>query len=318
MKLALITGVTWALDTVILGIALSMAPYIGTLEALAFAAIVSSAFHDFFCAGWLFLYMLFRGKLKKTVAALKTKAGRVVVLGGLLAGPVGMTGYVMAIQNLGAGLTAIISTFYPAFGALMAAIILKERMNWKQVTALLIAICAIAYMSVVSADMTVPGNFLLGMFCVIMCVVGWGFEAVLCAWGMRDDAIDNEVALQLRYTTSALAYAVIVLPLFGAWGFAATAFPSEATLFIALAALIGSGGYILYYKAISIIGASRSMALNITYSAWTVFFSFLIFGTVPTVTQIVCCVIIFAGTVLAACPWDELFGKRKLAGNTSE
>ena len=46
---------------------------------------------------------------------------------------------------------------------------------------------------------------------------GWGSEAVLCAWGMRDDAVDNETALQIRETTSALVYLIVVLPIFGAW-----------------------------------------------------------------------------------------------------
>lgn len=311
MKLALITGITWALDTVILGIAISMAPYIGTIEAIAFAAIVSAAFHDIFCAVWLFIYMAIRGKLKKTCQALKTRSGKAVVAGGILAGPIGMTAYVMAIQNLGAGYTAIISTFYPAFGTFMASVFLKEKMNWKQVVALLVAIGAIAVMSYSTADKDVPGDFLVGLICAFICVIGWGSEAVICAWGMKGESVDNEIALQIRYTTSALAYAMIVLPLFGAWGFAIYAFPSEATCFIGLAALIGAGGYILYYKAISIIGASRSMALNITYSAWTVFFGFVFLGTIPTVLQIVCCVLIFAGTVIAACDWNEMFGNLK-------
>lgn len=58
VKYGLTSGVLWGLDTVILGIALTMSPYIGTLEAFAFAAIASSALHDIFCALWLALYML--------------------------------------------------------------------------------------------------------------------------------------------------------------------------------------------------------------------------------------------------------------------
>ena len=50
VKYGLTSGVLWGLDTVILGIALTMSPYIGTLEAFAFAAIASSALHDIFCA----------------------------------------------------------------------------------------------------------------------------------------------------------------------------------------------------------------------------------------------------------------------------
>ena len=135
VKYGLTSGVLWGLDTVILGIALTMSPYIGTLEAFAFAAIASSALHDIFCAIWLAIYMGVRGRLKDTWAALRTRSGKVVVLGALLGGPIGMTGYVIAINNIGAGYTAIISAFYPAVGAILSFIILKERMNAKQLIA---------------------------------------------------------------------------------------------------------------------------------------------------------------------------------------
>ena len=43
MKFGLFSGILWGLDTVVLGIALSMSPYIGTAEAAAFPCISSSA-----------------------------------------------------------------------------------------------------------------------------------------------------------------------------------------------------------------------------------------------------------------------------------
>ena len=206
MKYGLTSGILWALDTVILGIALTMAPYIDTVEALALAAIVSSALHDVFCALWLFLYMAVRGRLGDTLAALKTRSGKVVMLGALLGGPIGMTGYVTAINNIGAGYTAIISSFYPAFGTVMAVLLLKERMTWKQVIALMVALAGIVTMGYLSADTTVSGDPVLGLIGAAACVIGWGSEAVLCAWGMRDDAVDNETALQIRETTSCTAW----------------------------------------------------------------------------------------------------------------
>ena len=137
-------------------------------------------------------------------------------------------------------------------------------------------------------------------------------EAVICAWGMRDDAVDNETALQIRETTSALVYAIAVLPLFGAWGFTAAVVPSLATGVVGLAALAGTVSYLFYYKSISSpIGAAKSMALNISYSAWAVLFALVLQGTMPTPISIVCCVVILAGTVLAASDWNELFGREK-------
>ena len=261
MKYGLFSGILWGLDTVVLGIALSMSPYIGTAEAIAFAAIGSSFLHDAGCAIWLMIYMGAKRRLKDTLAALKTHSGKVVMLGALLGGPIGMTGYVIAINNIGAAYTAIISAFYPALGAFLSFVLLKEKMDKKQV--------------------------------------------------MKDDAVDNETALQIRETTSALVYGIVVLPLFGAWGFTASATPSLATGVIALSALAGTASYLFYYKGISVIGAAKAMALNISYSAWAVVFGFVLQGTVPTPATVFFCVLILAGTVLAASDWNELFGRKE-------
>ena len=318
MRFGLLGGMLWGLDTVILGIGLAMAPYVGTAEALAFASIAGSFLHDAFCAIWLFGYMGVRGRLKDTVAALKTRHGKFIMLGALLGGPVGMTGYVIAIGNIGAGYTAIISAFYPAVGALLAVFVLKERMRARQFAALFAAIAGVMVMGYVTSGSSEAVNAPLGLAGALLCVLGWGSEAVIVAYGMRDDAVDNETAIQIRETTSALVYGICILPLFGAWGFTAQAAPSLATGVIALAGLAGASSYVFYYKGIQRIGAARGMALNITYSAWAVVFGLILLGTVPNAVSIVCCVVIMAGTVLAACDWDELLGKRGDAGKKEE
>lgn len=310
MKYGLFSGILWGLDTVVLGIALSMSPYIGTAEAIAFAAIASSFLHDACSAIWLMLYMGAKRRLKDTLAALKTRSGKVVMLGALLGGPIGMTGYVIAINNIGAAYTAIISAFYPALGAFLSFVLLKERMDAKQIAALVAALVGVMAMGYISAGDSEMGNATLGLIGAVLAVIGWGSEAVLCAWGMRDDAVDNETALQIRETTSALVYGIVVLPLFGAWGFTASAAPSLATGVIALSALAGTASYLFYYKSISVIGAAKAMALNISYSAWAVVFGFVLQGTVPTPATVFFCVLILAGTVLAASDWNELFGRK--------
>lgn len=69
-----------------------------------------------------------------------------------------MTGYVIAINNIGAGYTAIISSFYPAFGTLMAVLLLKEKITPGRVVALIVALAGIIAMGYLSADTTVTGD----------------------------------------------------------------------------------------------------------------------------------------------------------------
>ena len=318
MRYGLLSGCLWGLDTVILGIALAMAPYLGSPETAVLASLAGAFLHDAFCAVWLFVYMGGKRRLKDTLAALKTRSGKAVAAAALLGGPLGMSGYVFAIGNIGAGYTAIISAFYPAFGSLMAVLFLKEKMSLKQVVALLAALAGVCVMGYAAAGSDAIGNPIIGVAGALVCLVGWGSEAVICAWGMRDDAVDNETALHIRETTSALAYGLFVIPAFGAWGFTASVAPSMGTLVLVGAALAGTTSYLCYYKAISTIGAARGMAVNISYSAWAVVFGAVILGAQVTLLQVVCCVVIVVGTVLAASDWNELFGRMKKDAQLAE
>lgn len=303
MRYGIISGALWGLDTVVLGMALMLAPFLGAGEA----SLASALLHDGVCAIILLVYMAARGRLRDTMAAVQTRSGKAVMVGALLGGPVGMSGYLVAINNIGPGYTAIISTFYPAVGTLLAFVFLGERMRPRQIVALMVALGAIIVIGWSSSGAQTQGSALLGVLAALACVVGWGSEAVVLAWGMRDDAVDNETALHIRQTTSGLVYLVVVAPLAGILGFSAKAAPTWGTGVIALAAIAGTASYLFYYKAIATIGASRGMALNISYSAWAVVFALVLQGTVPTPLQIVCCVVILLGTVLAAtADWTDL------------
>lgn len=302
MRYGIGSGALWGLDTVILAIALALNPF----ATDAHASLVSAALHDAVCALILLVFMAMRGRLKDTWRAIHTRSGRAVMVAALLGGPIGMSGYLLAIDQIGAGYTAIISTFYPALGTALAVLVLKERMRPRQVIALAVAIGAIIATSYTSTS--VSGSALWGVLGALAAVVGWGCEAVILAWGMRDDAVDNETALQIRETTSALTYLVLVVPLGGALSSTGQALTSPGAMgLVALAAAAGTASYLFYYKAIDLLGAARAMALNISYSAWAVLFAFLLQSIVPAPVQIVLCVVILVGTVLAATEnWREL------------
>ena len=303
------SGALWGLDTVVLAIALAMIPFDGFDQS----ALAGAVLHDVACALILLAYMGVRGRLKDTWKGLRTRPGMSVVVAALLGGPIGMSGYLIAIDNIGPGLTAIISTFYPALGTLLAFILLKERMAPRQIVALLVALGAIVATGWSATSESISGgNAILGVVGALACVIGWGSEAVILTWGMRDEAVDNEVALQIRETTSALVYLFVVAPIAGVFGFTLHSLAHLSAGVVALAGLAGTASYLFYYKALSAIGASRGMALNISYSAWAIIFA-LAFPphTIPTLTQVICCVVILVGTVLAATSnWGDLLPKR--------
>ena len=222
MLFGISAGVTWALETIIIGIALGMAPFIEDKRAVFLAPFVSTFIHDGCSAIWACIYNTVRGQLPDVFKALKTKSGKFVMLAGVIGGPVGMTGYIMSINYMGASIGAVASAVFPAIGAVLAYIFLKEEMKWYRWVLLgitLLGVYGLSYSPEISIN-----NFWLGITGALMCSFGWGIEAVILAKCFKDPSVKNEYALQIRQTTSALIYGVILLPVLKGWGFTVNLF----------------------------------------------------------------------------------------------
>ena len=225
MFFGIMAGVTWAIETVILGIAMSMTPFISTEQAIFLAPFVSTFLHDACSAIWAMIYNGVRGNLKNVWKAFKTRSGKFVLLAAVIGGPVGMTGYVLSINSMGASIGAVASAIFPAVGAILAYIFLKEKMQWYRWIFLIITLLGVYGLSY-SPDLDIK-NFWVGLLGTFMCAFGWGIEAVILAKSMQDPEVKDEYALQLRQTTSALVYGIIILPLLKGWGFTIDLFTSS-------------------------------------------------------------------------------------------
>lgn len=311
MFAGVIAGVTWAIETTILGIALAMSPFVSTEQAVFLAPFVSTFIHDAFSAIWACVYNGVRGNLPNVVKALKTKSGRFVSLAAVIGGPVGMTGYVLAVANMGASIGAVASAIFPAIGSVLAYFFLKEKMQWYRWIFLLFSLAGVYGLSY-SPEINIT-NFALGVVGALMCAFGWGIEAVIIAKCVQDESVTNEIALQIRQTTSAVVYGVVLLPVLKAWGFTASLFQGTGWLIptIAIAALFATVSYLFYYKAISQIGASKAMALNVSYSAWAVVIGILFLGNKALLNPItiICTVAVLAFGILAAADYRDLLKK---------
>lgn len=307
MFIGLLSGVFWGLDTVILGIALAAAPFVSTEQAVFLAPFVSTFLHDACSSLWMLLYMGIKKQYKKVIQALKTSSGKWIVLGALLGGPIGMSGYVAAIRFIGPAYTAIISSIFPALGALFSYVFLKEKMKSVQIGGLLVSILGVIVLGYQpgAGEMEHPG---MGFLCAMLCCISWAAEAVICAYGMKESQINNEEALQIRQLTSAVFYGMVILTVLKGWKFTLAVLPTASTAGILIAALFGTASYVYYYKAIAVIGPSKAMALNITYSAWAIVFSILLLHMLPDRKSIVCGIVIVAGSLLAAANPGEIFG----------
>ena len=314
MLTGLLAGVTWALETVILGIALSMPHFVLTKQALFLAPFVGTFLHDLFSALYLLIYNVIKGEARALFRAFKSSSFKWLILASAIGGPIGMTGYVLAVNYMGASVGAVASAIYPAIGTVLAYIFLKESVKWERWVFLFFTLCGVFGLSY-SPNMNIE-NFWVGLLGALMCAFGWGIEAVILAKCLKDPAIKNEYALNIRQMTSALIYGIIIIPLIGGWNFTLDLFVCNTGMLlptIAIAALCASFSYLLYYETIGKVGASKAMALNITYTAWAILFTVIILGDLSVLDPftLFCAAVVVICGILAATDIKKIFGKHK-------
>ncbi|GAA0070276.1 DMT family transporter [Clostridium sardiniense] len=293
----IMSAIMWGADTVLIGLVIISVSSLNIKNAVFLAPFVSAFLHDFCSAIWLTIYLFIKREFKKVKICLKTKSAKFVILGGILGGPIGMAGYLLAIQNLGASYTAAISSIYPAVGAIMAKILLKEKMNKKGWIGLILSILGITIMSYSKNEANINT---IGFLFLILCILGWGSEAVVCAIGMKDDEISSNIALFLRQCTSAIIYGIVIIPLIKGIGITFSTITNEVMFLIILTAFFGTASYTCYYSAISKIGATKAMGINITYFVWAIIFDTIFMGNNLSIKNIFFGIIIMLGSYLVA------------------
>jgi drug/metabolite transporter (DMT)-like permease len=277
----IMSGATWGLDAVLLGVVMIMAPFVEDPVLLAAGGVICSALHDIVAAFWLYIYMGAKGRLKELKLALRTRDGRFCALGAVLGGPLAMTTYTLSIAVGGAALTTSVSAIYPLLGTALAVWILKEKTGPQTWLGLLICIIGIVIIGWTPSNGE-NVNVSLGIVFALITAVGWASEGVVCGYGMKAGLVDPELGLLVRYTTSALVYLLVVAPVFAGGfvsafhGFSAVFSYAPCWILLIVTAAIGMYSFLCWYTGIDNIGAAKALCLNVTYSFWGVVFSFIL------------------------------------------
>lgn len=284
-------GILWGLDTVLVGVILSMSPL---KNELVLAPLISTFLHDFFSSIWMLLFTGIKKQFGTLKKALKTRSSLFVVIAALFGGPIGMTGYMLSIQYMGSSNTAIVSAMYPAVGAFLGSVFLKEKMKIRGFIGIGLAMMATMILGFSSPE--TPKNIFLGIIFALLCVVGWGCEVVITAYGMRNDILPD-IALAIRQCTSALVYGLLIIPIVQGYSFVGSVLTSPVAILIAVTALAGTSSYLCYYRSIDDLGAIKAMGLNISYSAWAIFIGFF-WGNPIHLREIILALLIITGSLL--------------------
>ena len=282
----LLAGILWAMDTVILSYAMSSIPSLSF-----FIPLIITCFHDLISFIFLMIMLIIRKEFKDFIVCLYHKSSFYIILGALLGGPIGMGCYVLSIHYLSASLSASISAFYPAVGAFFAWLLLKEKMSFIQIIGLFLSIIGVVLLGFTPGKL----SFDIGFIFALLCTLGWGLEAVVVGYGLKNNTIKDQYALTIRQGISAMIYLMIIIPILF---YNPITIHSHVIGVIGCSALFGTLSYLCYYHSIQKIGAFLSMSLNITYSAFAIILTSILTMTLPDIKTVICTLFILTGSIL--------------------
>lgn len=292
---ALLSGVLWGFDGVMLGMILG-SPLLSDPALWLLAPATVAAMSDVCGALCLLAGNAAGGRWKELLRTLRSRPARTVALGGLCGGPLGMTAYLLAIKFAGSAYVMPITALYPAVASVLARIFLKERIATRAWFGMFLCIAGAAAIGWAAPEGQAGPGFYLGVLLALVATLGWGAEGFLATSGM--DLLDPVVALNVRQLVSGLTYLVVVLPLAGGYGLLLPLLTHPAGAAVAGVAVLTAISYVSWYRGLNMTGVSRAMAMNVTYSLWGIMFSALFTGLVLTANLTAGAALITVGMIM--------------------
>ena len=281
ISFGLFSGLFW-------GLGLTISAYIFSLYNVS--PFVVAFVHDFISIFILAAILLI--KYKKIDFKIFTNIRNIsVIIGALLAGPIGMQCNLYAVKYIGGGLTSSITAVYPAVSVILAIVFLKHKVSKKTIVGIALIIAGIFAQSYTSEQVN---SIYIGFLFALICAVAWGSESVLSSYAMSNNLTEIETLL-IRQVTSFLAYLVIVL----FKGFSVTEVADvklEGLIFIFV--LSNMVSYILYYMSINRLKPAKATGLNVSYVVWTVVFSAIFLGIGLSTLVIITSLVIMLGVYI--------------------
>ena len=281
ISFGLFSGLFW-------GLGLTISAYIFSLYNIS--PFVVAVVHDLISIFILASILLI--KYKKIDFKIFTNIRNVsVIIGALLAGPIGMQCNLYAVKYIGSGLTSSITAIYPAVSVMLAVIFLRHKVSTKTIVGIALIIAGIFIQSYKSEQVN---SFYIGFLFALICAVAWGSESVLSSYAMSNHLTEIETLL-IRQVTSFLAYLVIVMFNGFTIGEVADIKLGGLIFFFVLSNMVS---YIMYYIAINRLQPAKATGLNVSYVVWTVIFSAIFLGIGLSFQVIITSLIIIFGVYI--------------------
>lgn len=302
------SGVFWAIDTVLISYIMSKFNFESSYNGL-WLSLLLMGMHDLFSFIWVTFYHLKNGEVGKIIYKCGNENVFPIIVAALLGAPIGMTCYVLSIYMTSAAQTSVISTLYPIVGMVVTLFIRKINLaahtKIGTVSAVLFAILPYVLTTY---------KFNIGIVFAFICAIGWGMECVVCSLCFEKSWKPSYV-LQIRQFVSALLYTFIIIPLLIIFTDVSIYLLQTYIFSIIVASFFGTISYLCYYNSIYNIGAVKSMALNMTYSVWSIFLEVIVlFGNLHFINVLSGVGVLISALITAISyeDWKKLFKRGKL------
>jgi len=278
VSFGLLSGIFW-------GLGLTISAYIFSIFTDLSPFVVAAA-HDFLSIFILLAFLLVKeGKVRLSIFLNIRNVS--VIIGALLAGPIGMQANLYAVKYIGSSLASSVSAIYPAISVLLAFFFLKHKISKNTVFGIVLIIAGIIAQTYKVEQVN---SFYIGILCALVCAIA----CVLSSFAMESELSEIE-ALLIRQVTSFLSYLVIVL--FSHQSFAEVANGQLLGLMIVFAAF-DMISYLAYYIAINRLQPAKATGLNVSYVVWTVLFAVVFLGAPLDMLTIITSLVVIAGVYI--------------------
>ncbi len=258
------------------------------IAAPAFGAVPLAAVRVVVAAAVLLPLLAWRGGF----GDLQRRPGAFLLLGAMSTA-VPFVLFAWAVLSVSAGVAAILNATAPMFGALVAWVWLRERPGALQMLGLAIGFAGVLWLVTARTGLdtgAARGPVLAGLL------------ACLC-YGIAGNYTRRSFTAvpSLTIATGSQVGAAVLLAPLAIWAWPAAAPGAREWIAAIVLGVLSTGlAFVLYFRLLSRVGATRAMTVTLLIPAFAMLWGALFLGERVTLTMIAGCVVILSGTVLAS------------------
>jgi drug/metabolite transporter (DMT)-like permease len=215
--------------------------------------------------------------------------GRHYVVVGIFSSALPFLLWAYAALSVTAGVLSVLNATSPMWGALCATVLLREQMSGRRIAGLAIGIVGVALVTRPAGDATLHYP---AVAAALVAAFSYGLIATyIRRWAQNAPSRGMAAGSQL-------AAGVLLIPMIPLWPPAAAPTPLVAVSMLALGLICGAVAYLLYFRLIADIGATRALTVTYLIPVFGVLWGALFLGETVSLSMLAGGALVVLGTVL--------------------